>query len=237
MVSYNEHPLLERSSSLAAAAPVPRPCHRMSLPEQAKTRSANLPPDSPQPQDALRRATSTVRPGQSREDSPGLTLKVIARRQDQVGRAHMASRASHFERGRPRQRPSTELAFAAKPFVAIAATSCWCKTKADRPEDAASKFVENVPLLERRHNGCIPPTHTSGIKDYLNDLRRDFPHDTPPEKIVRAALEAPLNFTPGEKWSYSNTGYVLLGMIIRKVSASPTMRFLARSRFSEPLSF
>lgn len=60
-------------------------------------------------------------------------------------------------------------------------------------------------------------THTSGIPDYTDsvvDLRRDYTED----QLVRLAAGLPLQFRPGDRWSYSNTGYVLLGAIIHRVS-------------------
>jgi CubicO group peptidase (beta-lactamase class C family) len=59
-------------------------------------------------------------------------------------------------------------------------------------------------------------THTSGIREYsdLIDLRRDYTE----KDMLGLASEQPLDFAPGEHWSYSNTGYVLLGMIIRDAS-------------------
>ena len=60
-------------------------------------------------------------------------------------------------------------------------------------------------------------THTSGIPDYtdsLVDLRRDYTED----ELVRLAAGLPLQFRPGDRWSYSNTGYVLLGVLIHRVS-------------------
>jgi CubicO group peptidase (beta-lactamase class C family) len=44
------------------------------------------------------------------------------------------------------------------------------------------------------------------------DLRRDYSED----ELVEFARGLPLDFAPGSKWSYSNTGYVLLGIIIRR---------------------
>jgi CubicO group peptidase (beta-lactamase class C family) len=51
---------------------------------------------------------------------------------------------------------------------------------------------------------------------------------------VLAALvrQDSLQFTPGEKWEYSNSGYVLLGMIIEKVSGEPYQLFLKRNIFA-----
>ena len=60
-------------------------------------------------------------------------------------------------------------------------------------------------------------THTSGIPDYTDgmvDLRRDYSEDD----LVKFAQTLALEFAPGEQWKYSNTGYVLLGAIVRKAS-------------------
>ena len=62
-------------------------------------------------------------------------------------------------------------------------------------------------------------THTSGIPEYTDstfDARRDRTED----ELVRLAALRPLDFRPGERWSYSNTGYLLLGALIRRVSGS-----------------
>jgi CubicO group peptidase (beta-lactamase class C family) len=60
-------------------------------------------------------------------------------------------------------------------------------------------------------------THTSGIAEYTDstfNYRRDYTED----ELVEFASRRPLDFRPGERWSYSNTGYVLLGALIRRVS-------------------
>lgn len=60
-------------------------------------------------------------------------------------------------------------------------------------------------------------THTSGIKNYTTkamDYRKDYTED----ELVKMAESAPLDFAPGADWSYSNTGFVLLGILIHKVS-------------------
>jgi CubicO group peptidase (beta-lactamase class C family) len=60
-------------------------------------------------------------------------------------------------------------------------------------------------------------THTSGIAEYTDstfDYRKDYTED----ELVKFAASRPLDFRPGERWSYSNTGYVLLGVLIHRVS-------------------
>ncbi len=62
-------------------------------------------------------------------------------------------------------------------------------------------------------------THTSGIPDYTDDVV-DLHRDYSEERLVRIAASLPLAFTPGARWSYSNTGYLLLGALIRRVTGT-----------------
>ncbi len=60
-------------------------------------------------------------------------------------------------------------------------------------------------------------THTSGIAQYT-DSTFDYRKDITEDELVKFAASRPLDFQPGEGWSYSNTGYVLLGALIHRVS-------------------
>jgi N-acyl-D-aspartate/D-glutamate deacylase/CubicO group peptidase (beta-lactamase class C family) len=62
-------------------------------------------------------------------------------------------------------------------------------------------------------------THTSGIPDY-NDGQLDYRKDYTEDELVAFAKTLPLDFTPGSEWKYSNTGYILLGALVRKVSGA-----------------
>jgi CubicO group peptidase (beta-lactamase class C family) len=76
-------------------------------------------------------------------------------------------------------------------------------------------------------------THTSGIPDYADstlDYRRDYTEDD----LVHLAEGMPLGFPPGTRWSYSNTGYVLLGVIIHRVTGT-FYGDLLRERIFRPL--
>lgn len=66
--------------------------------------------------------------------------------------------------------------------------------------------------------------HTSGIHDDYPDYtsaedfyRHRYDTYTPEQTVARAMRHRP-DFQPGEHWSYCNTGYVLLGMIIQRVT-------------------
>ena len=60
-------------------------------------------------------------------------------------------------------------------------------------------------------------THTAGIPNYT-DGRLDYRRDYSEEELVKFAFELPLEFTPGDWWSYSNTGYLMLGALVRRAS-------------------
>lgn len=87
--------------------------------------------------------------------------------------------------------------------------------------------------------------HTSGIYDYNNDEvwnpfnalesfeERRFDHYEP-EELVAVAMRHPPIFEPGTAWSYSNTNYVLVGMIIESVTGNPWWEEV-RNRIIEPL--
>lgn len=72
-------------------------------------------------------------------------------------------------------------------------------------------------------------THTGGFTDYSRgfDFRKDYTEDD----LLKMIKETPLAFAPGEKWQYSNFGYVTLGIIIRKVTGKFYGDFLAERVF------
>ncbi len=85
--------------------------------------------------------------------------------------------------------------------------------------------------------------HTSGIPDYMELMdthwKRDLDFENPEkaisgnEDILKMLVEfqPPLLFKPMEKWEYSNTGYVLLAIIVSRVSQSSFADFLAENIF------
>jgi CubicO group peptidase (beta-lactamase class C family) len=99
--------------------------------------------------------------------------------------------------------------------------------------DSISKFFPGAPPVWTSITVRHLLTHTSGIPDYT-DESLDYKKDYSEEDLTRLAFGLKLEFAPGSKWKYSNTGYVLLGFIIGKVSG----RFygdLLRERIFEPL--
>jgi CubicO group peptidase (beta-lactamase class C family) len=85
-------------------------------------------------------------------------------------------------------------------------------------------------------------THTSGLPDYDELMERQEknggPNWSPAHQIqddeVLALLEREPagRFAPGTRWEYSNSGYVVLGLVVSKVSGMPYRDFLARRIFA-----
>jgi CubicO group peptidase (beta-lactamase class C family) len=78
-------------------------------------------------------------------------------------------------------------------------------------------------------------THTSGLTDVTDDPKDfDFRRDYTEDELLKRVQAIPVTFQPGEKWQYSNIGYVTLGIIIGKVTGKFYGDFL-QERIFKPL--
>jgi N-acyl-D-amino-acid deacylase len=83
--------------------------------------------------------------------------------------------------------------------------------------DPITKFFPDAPASWQAVTVRNLLNHTSGIPDYTTssfDYRKDYTED----ELAHIAEGLELEFTPGSRWNYSNTGYVLLGIIVHEVS-------------------
>jgi D-alanyl-D-alanine carboxypeptidase len=85
-------------------------------------------------------------------------------------------------------------------------------------------------------------SHTSGLFDYSRDVEATFgpflagdrDHIWTPRDLVAIAVAHPPDFPPGAAWQYSNTGYILLGLII-EAATQRSYESVLRSRILRPL--
>lgn len=95
-------------------------------------------------------------------------------------------------------------------------------------------ITDYLPQYPRWRNVTIKQllNHTSGIFNYtdtgtFNMIRKIRPQATfSPDLIVRIASAHHAYFPPGHGWKYSNTNYVLAGMIIQKVTGKPVVEVM-----------
>lgn len=102
-------------------------------------------------------------------------------------------------------------------------------------DDPVSRFL---PDLTRAGDVRIRQllSHTSGYQDYWpQDYVPPFmKQDITASTILDRWAKRPLDFEPGTQYQYSNTGYVIAGLIVEKASGVPLLQFL-RTRIFEPL--
>jgi CubicO group peptidase (beta-lactamase class C family) len=78
--------------------------------------------------------------------------------------------------------------------------------------------------------------HVSGYHDYypLDFVDREMAQTTTAEHIIQEYATQPLDFDPGTRWSYSNTGYTILGRVLERVGGKP-LGTLIEERIFRPL--
>jgi CubicO group peptidase (beta-lactamase class C family) len=94
-------------------------------------------------------------------------------------------------------------------------------------DDKVSKWV---PGLTRGDEVSIRQllSHTSGYQDYAPQdyMIPDWEKPISAQQIMDRWAKIPLDFDPGTKWQYSNTNYVIAGVIVEKASGQPLFEFL-----------
>lgn len=102
-----------------------------------------------------------------------------------------------------------------------------------KTDDLVKKYMPDAPATWDKVTIFHLLTHTSGIPSFTGfpDYRSTEAIPTTPEKLVARFRDKPLDFQPGEKWDYSNSGYVLLGYLIEKISGQNYSDFVQQNIF------
>jgi D-alanyl-D-alanine carboxypeptidase len=100
-------------------------------------------------------------------------------------------------------------------------------------DDKVGKYV---PDLTRANEVTIRQllSHTSGYQDYWPQdyVMKPMLEPTTAQKIMDTWAKKPLDFEPGTKWQYSNTNFVIAGVIIEKAAHMPMLQFLQQKIFA-----
>lgn len=103
-------------------------------------------------------------------------------------------------------------------------------------QDEITRFIPDYPTQGKKITIEHLLTHTSGIQSYTDmpSFRTIMQKDMKPLEVVDFFKNEPMQFAPGERFVYNNSGYFLLGVVIEKVSGMSYADFVAK-RIFEPL--
>ncbi|MBT2623001.1 serine hydrolase domain-containing protein [Chryseobacterium sp. ISL-6] len=100
--------------------------------------------------------------------------------------------------------------------------------------DPVSKYIKDYPSGDKITLHHLL-THTSGIKDFtkMKSLSGIAQKEMKPEMMVDFFKNEPVDFAPGEKFEYNNSGYVVLGYLIELISGNTYEDFIQKNIFDK----
>ncbi|MFP5262629.1 MAG: serine hydrolase [Blastocatellia bacterium] len=103
-------------------------------------------------------------------------------------------------------------------------------------QDSICKYVEDCPQAWQAVTIRHLLSHTSGVPNFTSfpEYPKTMMQPATVDSLIARFKDKPLDFQPGERWSYSNSGYVLLGHVIEKLSGKSYEAFLQENIF-DPL--
>jgi len=127
-----------------------------------------------------------------------------------------------------------EIGSMTKQFTAIAILMLMEEGKL-KLDDDITRFIPDYPTHGKTITIHQLLTHTSGIKDYthMKSIGSIAKRNLSPKELVDFFKNEPMDFEPGEKFQYDNSGYVLLGYIIELVSGMSYEDFIEKNIFQK----
>src|SRR5215213_3554553 len=160
------------------------------------------------------RIDSVVKAEMSRQKIPGVAVAVVSKGAVMMAKGYGEANVEHHVAVTPET--VFESGSVGKQFTS-AAVMLLVEDGKIGLEDPITKYFPDAPAswvgITVRHL----LTHTSGIPDYTTDAM-DYRRDYTEDELEQMAFGLTPEFPPGSRWNYSNTGYVLLGIIIHKAS-------------------
>lgn len=175
------------------------------------------------------RIDAYVKTEMQRQRIPGVSLAVVRNGEIAVLKSYGFSNLEHQIPVKPEtifQSGSIGKQFAATAIMILAAEGKLSL------EDKVSKFFPDAPASWSQITVRHLLTHTAGLGDYPSDF--DLRRDHTEAELWTMIKAVPLAYRAGEKWDYSNLGYVTLGILIRKITGRFHGDFV-RERIFKPL--
>jgi D-alanyl-D-alanine carboxypeptidase len=166
--------------------------------------------------------------------SPGAIVYVRTPTGARAGVAGYADRSAHISmRASDRYR----IASVTKAFVSVLILQLEAAGKLDI-DDPVEKYLPGVVPNGSAITLRELMNHTSGLFNYtddaafVNDPVGSFSRSWTPAQLLALAFAHPPNFRPGTDWSYSNTNYVVLGLVVEAVTREPLGQVLQEKIFT-----
>jgi CubicO group peptidase (beta-lactamase class C family) len=193
-------------------------------------------------QDQIADAVDAIFSPLARANSPGLAVLVRKDGRTVFERGYGVRELRSFAKIDPQT--NFRLASCSKQFTAMSIMLLVHDGKL-RYDDKLTDVFPDFPAYGKAITIRNLLNHTSGLPDYEDlmaaaEKRKGAPLWTPVRQIQDAEVldllkqEGAGKFVPGTQWSYSNSGYVVLGLVVAKVSGKPFREFL-RERIFAPL--
>lgn len=101
-------------------------------------------------------------------------------------------------------------------------------------DDEITKYIPDYPTLGKKITIHNLLNHTSGIKSYTSmpSFISSAATDKTPKELIDVFKDEPMDFDPGEKWLYNNSGYIILGHIIEEISGKSYEEFISEHIFT-----
>jgi CubicO group peptidase (beta-lactamase class C family) len=172
------------------------------------------------------RIDAYVRAEQKRLNVPGVAVAVVSHGRVVLAKGYGSANLEH-------QVPVTpdtlfQSASLGKQFTAMAVM---LQVEAGRVSlsDSITRYFPDAPASWAPITVRHLLTHTSGIRDLerLLDRRKDYTD----AQFAQFIYALPLDFPAGQRWSYSNSGYVLLGLLVKRVTGASYVDVLAEHVF------
>jgi CubicO group peptidase (beta-lactamase class C family) len=120
-----------------------------------------------------------------------------------------------------------------KQFTAMAILMLQAQAKLN-VQDPICRYIPECPPAWQAITTHHLLTHTSGIPNFtgFRDYQATKATPSPPAQTIARFRNEPLDFQPGKRWNYSNSGYILLGYIIEQASGQSYEAFLQANIFA-----
>lgn len=165
------------------------------------------------------------------ENSPGYALMIIKNNQVLLSKGYGLRNIEKHEKINPNS--SFYLASLSKQFTGMAYGILLERGMIDL-EDYVTKYIPDFPVYGKEIKIKHLLSHTSGLPDYYSFIGEDISEFSNKDVYKIITERDSLLFPPGESYSYSNSGYVLLSILLEKITGEKFSDFMRENIF-EPL--